>query len=79
MRKYNSKITKEQRMERIEDSRYLKQGDIIAIAKAVGCTHQAVHFFIKGYSNSKRISLAFNQFVKQRKATLQEGIKKNLV
>ena len=78
MRKSNSSLTKEQINKRKEDSKYLKHGDIIAIANTVECSKQAVHSFIKGYTNSKRISKAFDEFVAARKDSLEKNLEKNL-
>tara|TARA_R110002111_G_scaffold98555_1_gene152099 strand:+ start:216 stop:452 length:237 start_codon:yes stop_codon:yes gene_type:complete len=78
MKKNNTSISELERNQRIEDSKYLKYGDIIAIANTVECSKQAVHQFIKGSSNSKRISKAFDEFVKARKESLAKGIAENL-
>lgn len=77
-RKIHSAVSQKEIARREEDSRYLKYGDIISISKAVGCSRQNVTSFIKGYNNSKRVSKAFDEFVKERKRSFAQGIKENL-
>lgn len=77
--KKNNSITKENLIKkRLEDSRYLRNGDITAIAKAVGYTKQSVHAFITGKTNSKVIKIVFDEFVETRKNQINASIKENI-
>jgi len=77
--KKNNSITKENAIKkRLEDSRYLRNGDITAIAKSVGYTKQSVHAFITGKTNSKVIKIVFDEFVETRKNQINESIKENI-
>jgi len=77
--KKNNFDTKEIRIkQRLELSRYLKNGDITAIAKTIGYSKQAVHAFIIGKTNSKIIEIVFNKFVEIRKEQINASIKENI-
>lgn len=62
-------------LKRIADSRYLKRGDLLKIADICGVTKQAVNGYIRGYTNSPRIEIVFNEFVNQRKETIDRRLK----
>ena len=77
MKKNNNEIS-ETVKKRIQDSKHLKYGDIVKIAKVAGMTKQSVHSFIKGKSNSNTIDKVFQRFVSHRKIELEKLIKKEL-
>ena len=78
MKKEDQTAIEAEKAQRLEDSAYLKRGDVIRIAKTVKVNPQNVSAYIYGKTNSKAIKMAFDRFVEQRKkeveARFQESI-----